>query len=195
MSHLANFQKTLKNIIYNSNIDYTIQIKNEIIPELNTKLSGLYKSSNMYCTQCEAMGFRRITYYIDRPDNMAIFDNVRIEAYKNNYPLLLSNGNLIKQGNVDNNNNVIVDGETTIDNNNNKERHYAIWNDPYPKPSYLFATVAGNLGSIEDNYITTSGRNVKLILYSEFNNVQKLHYAMDSLKRSMKWDEDRFGVS
>ena len=148
----------------------------EIIPEENTQLSGLYKSGPMYCTQCEAMGFRRITYYPDRPDNMAVFEKVRIEADKEDYPILLSNGNLLEEG----------DGEDG--------RHYAVWSDPFPKPSYLFATVAGNLGSIKDTFTTMSGRQVDLQLFSEKNNVDKLHYAMDSLKRSMKWDEDRFGL-
>jgi len=150
----------------------------EIVPEDNTQLSGLYKSGNMYCSQCEAMGFRRITYYPDRPDNMAVFERVRIEADKKQYPVLLSNGNLVEEGDVD------KDGQ----------RHYAVWSDPFPKPSYLFAAVAGNLGSIEDTYKTKSGRNVQLRLYSEPRNVDKLYYAMDSLKRSMKWDEDTYDL-
>jgi aminopeptidase N len=108
---------------------------------------------------------------------MAVFERVRIEANAKEYPVLLSNGNLLEEGEVD-----------------GGERRYAIWSDPFPKPSYLFAAVAGNLGSIADSYTTTSGRNVKLQLYSEFANVDKLAYAMDSLKRSMKWDEDRFNL-
>ena len=96
----------------------------KIIPETNTQLSGLYKSGSMYCTQCEAMGFRRITYYPDRPDNMAIFDKVRIEANKELYPVLLGNGNKIEEGKADENG-----------------RHFAIWSDPFPKPSYLFCIV------------------------------------------------------
>lgn len=148
----------------------------EIVPEDNTQLSGLYKSGSMYCTQCEALGFRRITYYPDRPDNMAVFERVRIEADKASYPVLLSNGNLMESGDAGNG------------------RHYAVWKDPFPKPSYLFATVAGNLGSLEDKFTTMSGREVKLQLYSEPENVDKLYYAMDSLKRSMKWDEDRYGL-
>ena len=148
----------------------------EIVPEDNTQLSGLYKSGPMYCTQCEAMGFRRITYFPDRPDNMAKFERVRIEADKENYPVLLSNGNLVEKGDVDD------------------SRHYAVWSDPFPKPSYLFATVAGKLGSIQDTYTTESGRKVKLEIFSEAGNEEKLYYAMDSLKRSMKWDEDRFGL-
>mmetsp|Transcript_18258 Transcript_18258/g.26769 ORF Transcript_18258/g.26769 Transcript_18258/m.26769 type:complete len:1003 (-) Transcript_18258:132-3140(-) len=148
----------------------------EVIPEENTQLSGLYKSGPMYCTQCEATGFRRITYYPDRPDNMAVFERVRIEADKENYPVLLGNGNLMESGDLE-------DG-----------RHYSVWSDPFPKPSYLFCIVAGNLGSIRDTYQTTSGRNVQLEIFSEKENVGKLDYAMESLKRSMKWDEDKFGL-
>jgi hypothetical protein len=148
----------------------------EIIPEENTQLSGLYKSGPMYCTQCEALGFRRITYYPDRPDNMAVFEKIRIEADEDSYPVLLSNGNMIEEGKLDNG------------------RHFAVWSDPFPKPSYLFAAVAGDLGYIQDKYTTMSGRDVKLGVYSERENVDKLHYAMDSLKRSMKWDEDKFGL-
>lgn len=151
----------------------------EIIPEENTQLQGLYKSGSAYCTQCEAMGFRRITYYPDRPDNMATFQRVRIEADKALYPVLLSNGNLIETGEV---------------NEGGEGRHYSIWQDPFPKPSYLFCVVAGNLGSIRDTYITSSGRKVQLEIFSEFDNVNKLDYAMTSLKKSMKWDEDSFGL-
>ena len=154
----------------------TLQTVVEIVPEDNTQLSGLYKSGPMYCTQCEAMGFRRITYYPDRPDNMAIFNKVRIEADEENFPVLLSNGNLVDSGKLD------------------EGRHYATWSDPYPKPSYLFCAVAGNLGSIQDSYTTKSGKDVHLEIFSEKENVGKLQYAMDSLKRSMKWDEDKFGL-
>ena len=122
------------------------------------------------------MGFRRITYYPDRPDNMATFHRVRIEAEKASYPVLLSNGNLLESGVVD------------------EERHYSIWQDPFPKPSYLFCVVAGNLGSIQDTYTTMSGRKVTLKIFSEPENVSKLRYAMQSLKNSMKWDEDTFGL-
>jgi aminopeptidase N len=150
----------------------------EIVPEDNTQLSGLYKSGSMYCTQCEAMGFRRITYYPDRPDNMAIFENIRIEANKESYPALLSNGNFVESGDVD----------------EAPGRHFAVWSDPFPKPSYLFCVVAGSLGSIKDSYTTTSGKQVHLEIFSEKDNVNKLDYAMESLKRSMKWDEDKFGL-
>lgn len=149
----------------------------EIIPEENTQLSGLYKSGPMYCSQCEAMGFRRITYFPDRPDNMAVFEKIRIEADKESYPVLLSNGNFIESGDVD-----------------EAERHFAVWSDPFPKPSYLFCVVAGKLDSIKDTYTTSSGREVQLEVFSEEENVNKLDYAMESLKRSMKWDEDKFGL-
>jgi aminopeptidase N len=151
----------------------------ELTPEANTQLSGLYKSGPMYCTQCEAMGFRRITYYPDRPDNMAIFESVRLEANKQDYPVLLANGNLVESGDTD-------DSSGT--------RHYAVWTDPFPKPSYLFCCVAGDLGSIKDTYTTGSGRKVTLELFSEADNVGKLDYAMDSLKRSMQWDETKYGL-
>ena len=154
----------------------------KIHPETNTQLSGLYKSGSVYCTQCEAMGFRRITYYPDRPDNMAVFDSVRIEADKDAYPVLLSNGNKLDSGDVG----VGI---------NDSRRHYAIWKDPYPKPSYLFCIVAGNLGSISSSYTTQpSGRVVHLEIYSEHDNVSKLGHALESLKKSMKWDEDTFGL-
>lgn len=152
----------------------------EIVPEDNTQLSGLYKSGSMYCTQCEALGFRRITYFPDRPDIMATFSRVRLEADKEAYPVLLSNGNLVEQGEVD--------GQSS-------GRHYAVWSDPFPKPSYLFAAVVGKLGSIKDSYVTRpSGNKVHLEIFSEPDNVHKLTYAMESLKNSMKWDEDRFGL-
>jgi aminopeptidase N len=125
------------------------------------------------------MGFRRITYYPDRPDNMATFTRVRIEAEKESYPILLSNGNLIESGEVS--------GDKGV-------RHYSVWQDPFPKPSYLFCVVAGKLGSIQDTYITKSGRKVQLEIFSEFENVKKLDFAMSSLKKSMKWDEDTFGL-
>jgi hypothetical protein len=120
------------------------------------------------------MGFRRMTFFPDRPDNMATFQRVRIEADPD-YPVLLSNGNLVEEGEI-------------------KGRKYAVWTDPWPKPSYLFCIVAGNLGSIQDSFVTQSGRKVQLQLFSEPNNVHKLHYAMDALKRSMRWDETRFGL-
>jgi aminopeptidase N len=153
----------------------------EIVPEKNTQLCGLYKSGDMYCTQCEAEGFRRITYYPDRPDVMATFEQVRVEANAKNFPVLLSNGNLVKEG--------ICEAGS-----NGHKRKFAVWSDPYPKPSYLFALVAGDLGCLEDTFKTMSGRDVTLRFYSEHKNVSKLNYALESLKRAMKWDEDTFGL-
>ncbi|KAL7571498.1 hypothetical protein ACA910_020918 [Epithemia clementina (nom. ined.)] len=152
----------------------------ETVPEENTQLSGLYRASTsaLYCTQCEAMGFRRITYFPDRPDNMSTYESVKLIADAKNFPVLLSNGNLEAKGTC----------------TNDPTRHFAVWSDPFPKPSYLFAAVAGNLKSIRDSYVTASGRPVRLEIFSEPNAVHKLEYAMDSLKRSMKWDEERFGL-
>lgn len=144
-------------------------------PEANTKLMGLYRSGGTWCTQCEPEGFRRITYYLDRPDILAPF-KVRITAPHNVAPVLLSNGNLIETGEAG-------DG-----------MHYAVWRDPFPKPSYLFALVAGDLGSITDSFTTASGRKVDLAIYCAHGKESECLYAMDSLKRSMAWDEKRFGL-
>lgn len=141
-------------------------------PSSNLQLSGLYKSSGMYCTQCEAEGFRRITPFWDRPDMMTKY-TVRLEAEKEKYPVLLSNGNKVESGQVDD----LV--------------HYAIWEDPHNKPSYLFALVAGDLASISDTYTTTSHRKVHLEIFSDKGNEDQLEHAMVSLKKAMKWDEDR----
>jgi aminopeptidase N len=154
---------------------FTLEIICSIKPELNTKLEGLYKSGSMYCTQCEAEGFRRITYFPDRPDIMARF-STRITADKTDYPVLLSNGNLVESGDSDGN------------------RHWAYWEDPYPKPCYLFALVAGPLSVLEDSYRTASGREVALKLYTEPHNSSKTDHAMRSLKQAMRWDEEVFGL-
>ena len=154
---------------------FTLEITCTIRPELNTKLEGLYKSGSMYCTQCEAEGFRRITYFPDRPDIMARF-STRITADKTDYPVLLSNGNLLDSGDSDGN------------------RHWAYWEDPFPKPCYLFALVAGPLSVLEDSYRTTSGREVALKLYTEPHNSSKTDHAMRSLKQAMHWDEEVFGL-
>jgi len=146
----------------------------EILPQENTQLSGLYKSNGMYVTQCEAQGFRRITYFQDRPDVMATYD-VRVEADKELYPVLLSNGNKMTKGDAENG------------------RHWARFSDPFPKPSYLFAVVAGDLGHIEGSFKTMSGRNVQLMVWSEHENVDQLDWAMQSLKDSMAWDEKTYG--
>jgi len=152
-----------------------IEIVTRIHPEKNTALEGLYKSSGNYCTQCEAEGFRKITYFQDRPDVMAKY-RVRVEGDKAAYPVLLSNGNLVDQGDA-------ADG-----------RHWALWEDPWPKPCYLFALVAGNLVHIEDRFRTRSGRDVTLRIYVEPGNEDKCAHAMESLSKSMKWDEDVYGL-
>lgn len=153
---------------------FEITVTTLLSPETNTKLMGLYRTNNVYCTQCEAEGFRRITYFPDRPDVLAVY-TVNIIADKATAPLLLSNGNYL--GGAD-----MGDG-----------RHFAAWYDPHPKPSYLFALVAGNLGVVEDTFTTASGRTVALKIYVEHGKEAGASYAMDALKRSMKWDEEVFG--
>ncbi|MGI9352481.1 MAG: aminopeptidase N [Rhizobiaceae bacterium] len=153
---------------------FTVEIETEINPTANTKLMGLYRSGGNYCTQCEAEGFRRITYFPDRPDVLAVY-TTRIEADRSEAPVLLGNGNLVKKGSA------------------GKGRHYSIWHDPHPKPSYLFALVGGDLGSIHKRFRTASGRNVKLGIYVEKGKEESAYYAMDSLVRSMRWDEQVFG--
>lgn len=146
----------------------------QIHPEENASLEGLYKSSSLFCTQCEAESFRRITFYPDRPDVSSVFTTT-VEADKEKFPNLLSNGNLIT--------------ETDLPDN----RHQATWHDPYRKPCYLFALVAGNLSSLEDEFITCSGRNVRLTIYTEPKYKERCRWAMDCLKRAMKWDEEVYG--
>ena len=145
-----------------------------IEPQNNTRLEGLYKSSGMFCTQCEAEGFRCITYFPDRPDVMAKF-RTRVEADKRSYPVLLSNGNDVDRGDL-------ADG-----------RHFVTWEDPFPKPCYLFALVAGDLVEKRDSFTTCSGRDIDLRMYVEPRNAEKCDHAMDSLKRSMRWDEEVYG--
>ncbi len=153
---------------------FTLEIETLVDPSANTHLSGLYRSSGTYCTQCEAEGFRRITYFPDRPDVMAVY-TTRIEAEKTEAPVLLANGNLTERGDL-------AGG-----------RHFAVWRDPHPKPSYLFALVGGNLGCVEDSFRTMSGREVALRIYVEPGKEARCGYAMDALKRSMRWDEQVFG--
>lgn len=153
---------------------FTLEIVTRFDPAENTALDGLYKSEDMYCTQCEAQGFRRITYFQDRPDIMTIF-TTRIEADRTLFPVLLSNGNLVKEG-------ALPEG-----------RHFAEWHDPFRKPCYLFALVAGNLEYIQDYFTTMTGRRVDLRIYSRHEDQSQCHYAMESLIRSMKWDEDTYG--
>ncbi|OSQ30346.1 aminopeptidase N [Thalassospira sp. MCCC 1A03138] len=154
---------------------FVVDIETQISPAANTRLEGLYVSQSAFCTQCEAEGFRRITYFPDRPDVMATY-KVTIHADKASCPVLLSNGNLIDSGDFDGN------------------RHFAVWEDPFPKPSYLFALVAGDLACVEDSFKTMSGRDVALRIFVEHGNEDRCDYAMDSLKRSMKWDEEVYGL-
>ncbi len=153
---------------------FDLEIETEIDPSANLALMGLFRSSGVYCTQCEAEGFRRITYFLDRPDILSVY-TVRIEASLAEAPLLLSNGNQVESGKLPGG------------------RHYAIWHDPFPKPSYLFALVAGDLGSIHDEFVTASGRTVHLGIYVEHGKEGLAGYAMDALKRSMAWDEEVYG--
>ncbi len=153
---------------------FTLTIKTKIYPHNNTRLEGLYMSGGNFCTQCEAEGFRRITYFPDRPDVLTIF-TVRVEADKK-YPILLSNGNKAEHGDLANN------------------RHFTTWHDPFPKPCYLFALVAGDLTHIHDTYTTKSGLNVDLYIYVRPGDESQCDHAMRSLKAAMKWDEDTYGL-
>ena len=151
-----------------------LEIETVIDPSANSALMGLYRSGKTYCTQCEAEGFRRITYFPDRPDVMAVY-TTRIEADKADAPVLLANGNRIETGDL-------PDG-----------RHFAVWYDPHPKPSYLFALVGGTLAHVEDTFRTMSGRDVLLQVYVEPGKQDRSGYALDALKRAMRWDEEKFG--
>ena len=157
------------------NRPFELEIETIIDPSANTQLMGLYRAGATYCTQCEAEGFRRITYFLDRPDVMAVY-TTRIEAEKDEAPVLLANGNLIAQGDVP-----------------GTRRHFAVWHDPFPKPCYLFALVGGKLACVTDSFTTMSGRNVALHIYVEPGKEGRSLYAMDSLKRAMRWDEQAFG--
>jgi aminopeptidase N len=154
---------------------FRLEIETVVDPSANTQLMGLYRSGQIYCTQCEAEGFRRITYFPDRPDVMAVY-TTRIEAEKTDAPVLLANGNLVASGDVP-----------------DTSRHFAVWHDPFPKPSYLFALVGGKLACVEDRFRTMSGREVTLRIYVEAGKEARCVYAMDSLKRAMRWDETAFG--
>ncbi|WES88626.1 aminopeptidase N [Dickeya fangzhongdai] len=154
---------------------FTLRIETEISPATNSALEGLYQSGEALCTQCEAEGFRHITYYLDRPDVLARF-TTRITADKARYPYLLSNGNRVAQGEL---------GEG---------RHWVEWQDPFPKPCYLFALVAGDFDVLCDSFITRSGREVALELFVDRGNLDRADWAMTSLKNAMKWDETRFGL-
>ena len=154
---------------------FTLSIETRLDPAANTKLMGLYRTGSAYCTQCEAEGFRRIAYFLDRPDVLSTY-RVRIEADRAEAPVLLSNGNLEAAGEA-----------------GAPGRHFAIWRDPHKKPCYLFALVAGDLGSITDSFITASGKTVALAIHVEHGREARAHYAMDALKRSMAWDEQAYG--
>ena len=154
---------------------FTLEVTTYCDPEANTALSGLYRTRGIWCTQCEAEGFRRITYYLDRPDVLARF-TTRIEADVNIAPILLSNGNRRERGTLD-----------------GGKRHYAVWVDPHPKPAYLFALVGGNLTSVTSTFKTMTGKNVDLGIYVESGKERNCAWAMDCLKRSMRWDEEVFG--
>ncbi len=151
--------------------NFVLEVQVKIHPESKTDLNGLYQSSGNFCTQCEAMGFRQITYYLDRPDVLSVF-TTKINANRDYYPVLLSNGNLI---------------EDSIT--------HSIWHDPAPKPCYLFALVAGKLDFLQDEFITSAGRKVDLRLYVESHNMHKTAFAMESLKKAFEWDEKRFNLS
>ena len=151
-----------------------LSCKTRICPQDNTSLEGLYKSRTMFCTQCEAEGFRKITYYLDRPDVMSVF-TVTVEADRDRYPVLLSNGNHIESAELEGG------------------RHRSMWHDPFPKPAYLFALVAGDLAHIEDNFQTCGGRDVTLRIYVEEKDLGKCGHAMQSLQKSMRWDEEVYG--
>ncbi|WP_413568221.1 aminopeptidase N [Bdellovibrio sp. HCB117] len=154
---------------------FELEIETELQPQHNTSLEGLYKSNGIFCTQCEAQGFRKITYFLDRPDVMTSY-SVTIEADKKKYPVLLSNGDRIKIEDLGNG------------------RHKAFWRDPHKKPCYLFALVAGDLGVIRDTFTTSSGRTVNLEVYAVHGKQERCWHAMESLKKSMKWDEETFGL-
>jgi aminopeptidase N len=154
--------------------EFSLEIETVIRPQENTSLEGLYKSSGNFCTQCESEGFRKITYFPDRPDIMASYTTT-IVANKVRYPVLLSNGNLVDHGDMD-------DG-----------RRFAVWHDPFRKPSYLYAMVAGDLVKVEDSFVTSSGRTVCLRIYVQEHNIDKCDHAMLSLKKAMKWDEEVYG--
>lgn len=152
-----------------------VEIETVCNPSKNSTLMGLYVSVGRFCTQCEAEGFRRITYYLDRPDVLSVF-TVRMQAKLKDYPYLLANGNMTDSG-------ALEGGES----------HFAVWEDPFPKPAYLFALVAGEFDVLEDNFTTMRGRDIPLAIYVDPGDATRAEYAMDSLKRSMKWDEDVFG--
>ncbi|MDG2019075.1 MAG: aminopeptidase N, partial [Porticoccaceae bacterium] len=169
------YQRTDDGLIIHQLPDNTvINIEVLIKPHLNTTMMGLYKSRTLYCTQCEAEGFRNITFYLDRPDVMSEF-TTKLIADKQQFPVLLSNGNAVEQGELENG------------------RHYATWHDPFKKPAYLFALVAGDLSVVEDRFTTCTNRDILLQIYVEEKDLNKCDHAMRSLKNSMRWDEQVYG--
>jgi len=172
------YYKQQKNNLKIKNINkdnFLLKIEGIIKPKENTSLLGMYESNGIITTQCEAEGFRRISFHSDRPDVLSKY-TVRIEADKNDYPVLLSNGNVVKEKNLAN------------------TRHEIIWEDPYPKPSYLFALVGGKLNCVKDNFITKSNKKVKINIYVEYGDEKFVQHAISSLKKSMKWDEDKYNL-
>ncbi len=161
-------------VIKNVDDTFALTIISEINPASNTALEGLYQSQGSFCTQCEAEGFRRITYFQDRPDVLSVF-TVRIEADQAKYPVLLSNGNLVEQGTL------------------KSGRHFTTWHDPFPKPCYLFALVAGDLQRVSDQFTTMSNRTVDLHIYVRKGDENQCSHAMQSLKKAMLWDEETYG--
>lgn len=171
----ANYELTDSHLtLYPTTEQFVVDTSVKIHPESNTALEGLYKSGTMFCTQCEAEGFRKITYYLDRPDVMSTFTTT-VVAEQHRYPILLSNGNPLASGPDE-------DG-----------RHWATWEDPFKKPAYLFALVAGDLWCVEDTFTTMTNRTVALRIYVEPENIDKCQHAMNSLKKSMRWDEQAYG--
>jgi len=169
---LSNDKLVILNVDHN---EFVIEIQNEINPATNKACEGFYQSGDQYCTQCEPEGFRKITYFIDRPDVMAKFQT-RMTGDKKNFPYLLSNGNKLESGDL-------PDG-----------RHFIEWEDPFRKPSYLFAMVAGDFDVARDSFITMKGRKIDLEIFVDKGNLKKTTHAMHSLKNSMKWDEETFGL-
>lgn len=154
---------------------FVLMIETLLNPSANTKLMGLYRSSGVYCTQCEADGFRRITYFLDRPDVMSVY-TTRLEAEISDAPILLGNGNPTEKGEIE-----------------GTGRHFSVWHDPFPKPAYLFAVVGGHLDRVGKDFTTMSGRPVEIAVYVETGKAERAHYALDALERSMRWDEEVFG--
>ena len=172
--YIKNSEETLGLEVFTDLFEFTLEIVTQLDPRANSKLEGLYMSDGAYCTQCEAEGFRRITYFLDRPDVLTRY-HVRIEA-DNEFPYLLSNGNLIEKGQL------------------NNGRHFACWQDPFPKPCYLFALVAGDFDKLSDSFTTKSNREVALEVFVDQGNLHKAEHAMASLKKAMAWDESRFDL-